>query len=81
VLKALATRIQKIHIHRRCVVALLDELDLEITRIAERNAHLDGGRLALISEPVALDAVDIVEGADAKDFRPVFQAASMSRTA
>src|SRR6185312_16059650 len=55
VLQALAAGVEKLLVHRRRVVALLDQFDLEIAGIGERYAHLHGGVLAAVAEVVGLD--------------------------
>src|SRR5262245_5594079 len=42
VLQSLAMLAQEIEIHRRRVIALLDQFDLQVSGIGERNAHLYG---------------------------------------
>jgi hypothetical protein len=42
VLHAFAVRPKVIQVHRRGVVALLDQFDLQVAGISQRDAHLDG---------------------------------------
>jgi hypothetical protein len=45
VLQALAAGGQEVAVHRRRVVPLLDELDLQVARVAERDRDVDRRRL------------------------------------
>src|SRR5690242_14088916 len=60
VLQAFAAAIEKFLVHRGRIVALLDQLDLEIAGIGERDAHLHGGVFAAVAEVIGLDPIDIV---------------------
>jgi hypothetical protein len=72
--------VRKLQIHRRRVVALLHQFDLEIAGIGQRDAHLDRGIRAAIAKPVGLDARDIEEGPTRCTSVQNFIAFSMSRT-
>ena len=69
-LQALAVVAQKIEIHGRRVIALLDQLDLEIAGIGERDRKLDGRFLAAIAEPVGLHPLDVEKRPDFQRLRP-----------
>ncbi len=55
------------------IVPLLDQFDLEIARVGERDADFCLGGFAAIAEPVHLHALDIIEGADAQHLGPMLQ--------
>jgi hypothetical protein len=59
VLGARATGIEELAVHRRRVVALLDELDLDITRVGQRDAQLNRGVDAAVAEVIRLHPFDV----------------------
>src|SRR6476620_2207818 len=71
VLQAFTAGVQKLLVHRGRVVALLDQLDLEIAGIGKRYAHLHGGVLTPVAEVIGLDPIDIVPGPDAHHVDPM----------
>src|SRR5882672_5123409 len=71
VLQAFAAGVEELLVHRGRIVALLDQLDLEIAGIGERHAHLHGGVLAAVAEVISFHLVDIVPGSDAHHVDPV----------
>src|SRR3954453_16204304 len=71
VLEAFVAGLEEFPVQRRRVVALLDQLDLEVAGIGQRDAHLDGGVLAAMAKPVGRDAVHVVPGTDAHYLDPV----------
>jgi hypothetical protein len=59
VLGARATGIEELAVHRRRVVALLDQLDLDITRVGQGDAQLNRGVDAAVAEVVRLHPFDV----------------------
>ena len=71
VLHPFLTGVEKLLVHGRCVVPWLDEFDLEIAGIGQRDAHLDAGVHTAMTEPVGLDPVDVEPWPDAHHVDPV----------
>ena len=73
VLQTLAVVAQEIEIHGGRIVALLDQFDLQVVGIGERDRELDRRIDAAIAEPVHLDPLDVEERADPQRLRPEAQ--------
>jgi hypothetical protein len=64
VLHPFASGIEEVLVHRRGVVARLDQFELYVPGVGQGHAHLHVGVRAAVSEEVGLDAVDIKPGPD-----------------
>lgn len=62
--------VEEVLVHRGSVVALLDQLDLDVARVSQGDTHFHGGVGAAVAEIIRLHTVDIEPGADAV-FDPV----------
>jgi len=63
--------VEKLLVHRGRIVPLLDQFDLQVAGIRQRNAHLQARIFTAVPEIVGLDPVDIEPGANAHHVDPV----------
>ena len=70
-LQAAALCFDEVAIHRRRVIALLDQFDLKRPRIGERHRRIRKGRFTTISEVHDRHALGIEPGANADHASPV----------
>jgi hypothetical protein len=71
VLQAFVPSVEELLVEGRRVVPRLDQLDLQVPGIGQRDAHSDRGVLAAMAKPVCLDVFNVKPGANAHDVDPM----------